>query len=120
MSNRVPVGWGSVSGGGEAVQACPRAEECGMVLPDALRPTAVVAPVAVFAAGRYTALQDRIWSSNEMREVGACMASAAVQLGQGKEWCLLALEIAKAELLKAVDLIGKMEGWAKDEIHTND
>lgn len=40
MSNRVPVGWGSVSGGGEAVQACPRSADCGMSLPDALRPAA--------------------------------------------------------------------------------
>jgi hypothetical protein len=85
-----------------------------MVLPDALRPSAAVAPVVAFAADRYTALQDRIWASNEMREVGACMASAAEELADGKEWCLLALEIAKAELLKAVELIGKMEGWAKD------
>tara|TARA_R110000868_G_scaffold86426_4_gene242394 strand:- start:765 stop:1022 length:258 start_codon:yes stop_codon:yes gene_type:complete len=84
-----------------------------MVLPDALLPAAVVAAVAAVAAVDADEYNERVWSSPEIRVVGSLLRGAAEQLGEGKGWGLIALQTARQNLEVAVQLIAKMEGWAK-------
>ena len=69
----------SVSGGGEAVQACPRASECGMVLPDALRPAAVVAGEG--ASERYRVV---VIGADGSREESDITPDEIVEMSQGE------------------------------------
>ena len=84
---------------------------CPVPAPYAERAAVHFAAAAASAHAKASEYNNRVWSSDQLRDVGGCLGEAAGHLRDGKGWGLLALGMAKTELLAAVALIEVMEGW---------